>query len=123
MSIGWRMARAASKRSATVCFVAIWTSARGHRGSYRVMRGDDHADRVLRGRIGAYRLHAGHDPRETTAKARAAFASSFERQVDPAGLLAPAERLRRAEAARKAYFVRLARLSARARRKRRSSPQ
>jgi hypothetical protein len=44
----------------------------------------------------------------------------FERQVDPDGTLPEAERLRRAEAARKAYFTGLAFKSAKARRERRS---
>ena len=39
--------------------------------------------RRLRGRIGAYRLHATHDPRETTAKARATFLASFRAQWRP----------------------------------------
>ena len=46
----------------------------------------------LRGRIGAFRLHATHDPRETTAKARAAFLMRFETEVDPDGVLDPSER-------------------------------
>jgi len=71
--------------------------------------------RVLRSRMAAYRLHATHDPRETTKKARAAFANRFEREVDPEGVLAPAERARRAEAARRAYFTELALRSSRAR--------
>lgn len=70
-----------------------------------------------RGRIGAHRLHATHDPRETTAKARETFLSRFEREVDPEGKLPPEERYRRAEHAKKAHFARLARLSAKARRK------
>jgi hypothetical protein len=70
----------------------------------------------LRARIGAFRLHATHDPRETTAAARAAFLARFEREVDPNGVLPSSERTRRAEAAKKAYFARLAYLSARARR-------
>jgi len=69
----------------------------------------------LRGRIGAYRLHATHDSRLITAKARAAFLAKFEDQVDPDRTLSPAERQRRAEAARKAYFARLAYQSAVAR--------
>jgi hypothetical protein len=72
---------------------------------------------ALRGRIGAHRLRATHDPRETTAKAREAFLSQFEREVDPDGTLSPEERRRRAEHAKKAHFARLARLSAEARRK------
>lgn len=70
----------------------------------------------MRGRIGAYVTHSRHDPRETTAKARETFLSQFERQVDPEGVLPEAERLRRAEAARKAHMTRLAYLSAKARR-------
>lgn len=73
--------------------------------------------RTLRARLAAYRLHATHDPKETTKRAREAFASRFERQVDPDGVLAPAERARRAEAARHAYFTRLALRSSQARRR------
>jgi hypothetical protein len=71
----------------------------------------------LRGRIGAYELHARYDPRETTAKARATFLARFERDVDPDGVLPEPERRKRAEAARKAYFARLGLASARARSK------
>lgn len=71
----------------------------------------------LRGRIGAYRLHATHDPRETTANARAAFLAKFLDEVDPERKLPEAERQRRATMARKAYFARLAYASAEARRK------
>jgi hypothetical protein len=71
---------------------------------------------ALRGRIGAYVLHSRQDPRETTAHARAAFLERFERAVDPDGVLPALERQRRALAARRAHFARLALLSARARR-------
>ena len=77
----------------------------------------DPSEMALRGRIGAYALHAKRDPRETTAPARAAFLERFEREVDPDRVLPEAERLRRAESARKAHFARLALLSARARAK------
>lgn len=70
----------------------------------------------LRGRIGAHAQHAKWDSRETTAKARATFLARFEQQVDPDGELSPEERRVRALSARKAYFARLALLSARARR-------
>lgn len=73
--------------------------------------------RVLRARLAAYHLHATHDPKETTRKAREAFLSRFEREVDPEGVLTPGERARRAEAARRAYFTRLAFQSSRARRR------
>ncbi len=74
-------------------------------------------DASLRGKIGAYSLHASRDSREITAPARRAFLARFEAQVDPDGTLPPAERARRAEAAKKAHFARLAYLSAKARRK------
>ena len=72
----------------------------------------------LRGRIGAFQLHATHDPRETTRKAREAFLGRFVDQVDPGRVLPEAERVRRAESARRAYFAKLAYLSASARSKR-----
>lgn len=65
------------------------------------------AFRSLRGRIGALTLHATHDPKETTAKARETFLARFEREVDPDGVLPEDERRRRAEYARRAYFARL----------------
>ena len=73
------------------------------------------AQRSLRGRIGAYALHARRDARETTRIAREKFLERFEREVDPAGELPTEERRRRAEAARRAYFTRLALRSARRR--------
>ena len=71
----------------------------------------------LRGRIGAFTLHSRHDPRQTTAKARASFLARFEQEVDPENSLTEEERQRRAAMARKAYFSRLALVSARARRR------
>lgn len=75
-------------------------------------------ERSLRGRIGAYRLHATHDPKVTTLAARRAFMARFEREVDPDRTLDPAERERRALMARKAHFAALALKSSRARRRR-----
>ena len=69
----------------------------------------------LYGRIGGLRLAATHDPKAYTAAARRAFAESFERQVDPEGVLPPEERTRRAVAAKKAYYAELAYRSAIAR--------
>ena len=75
--------------------------------------------RSLRGRLAAHSLHARiADPVAHTAPARKAALERFERQVDPDGSLPPAERARRAEHARKAYFLGLALKSAQARRKR-----
>ena len=62
--------------------------------------------RQMRGRIGAYTLHA--QGKTNTGPARAAFMSRFEREVDPEGKLSEAERGRRAEAAKRAYFTALA---------------
>ena len=76
------------------------------------------AEVALRGRIGAHTLHALHDPRKTTAAARAAFLGRFEREADPDGTLPMEERARRAHHLRKAYFARLALRSAQVRRRR-----
>lgn len=76
------------------------------------------AERTLRARLAAHSKWATQDPVEGTAKARAAFLDRFEREVDPDGVLDPAERSRRAAHARKAYFARLALKSAAARRRR-----
>ena len=78
-------------------------------------------ERSLRARIAAYALHAQHDPRETTAKGRAAFLARFDREVDPEGLLEPDERRRRAEQARRAYFARLSLAAVKARQAKRAA--
>jgi hypothetical protein len=75
--------------------------------------------RSLRARMAAYCLHAQRDPVETTRAARAAFMGRFERQVDPDLKLAEPERRWRADAARKAHFIKLALKSAEVRRRRR----
>jgi hypothetical protein len=74
-------------------------------------------ERTLRSRLAAQTLHSKYDSRELTANGRAAFLKRFEDQVDPNRELPEAERLRRAEHARKAYFTRLALKSAQARRR------
>ena len=53
----------------------------------------------------------------TTTAARSAFLNRFEREVDPDGVLSPAERAKRADHARKAYMTKLAYKSAKARAK------
>ena len=55
------------------------------------------------------------DPGARTAPARAGFMARFEREVDPTGALPTEERARRAEAARRVYFARLAYASSLAR--------
>jgi hypothetical protein len=72
-------------------------------------------------RIGAHRLHATHDSREITAKARATFLDKFEQEVDPDGVLSVEERQRRAQHARSGHFARLALLSAESRRGKRKT--
>jgi hypothetical protein len=53
-----------------------------------------------------------------TEPGRRAMLERFDREVDPDGTLPPAERAKRSEYARKAYFQRLALKSAQARRRR-----
>lgn len=74
--------------------------------------------RVLRAKLAAHTLHAEVDSREHTAPARRAFMARFEDEVDPDHVLPEAERRRRAEHARKAYFTRLALKSTQARQQR-----
>lgn len=80
-------------------------------------------ERTLRARLAAHTKWATTDPTVGTAAARAAFLDRFELQVDPDGVLNPAERARRAGHARKAYFTRLALKSAQARRKGKTAPE
>lgn len=75
------------------------------------------AERTMRARLAAHTLHAMVDSREHTEPARRAFMERFEDQVDPDRVLSRAERRRRAEQAKKAYFTRLALKSAQARKK------
>ena len=78
------------------------------------------SERSMRASAAAHTLHAGvADPAAHTAPARKAFLDRFEKLADPDGLLTPADRARRAEHLRKAYFQRLALASAKARRRRR----
>ena len=72
----------------------------------------------LRARIAALSRWARTANRTAaTAAARSAFEARFEREVDPHGQLSVEERARRAGFARRAYFARLALLSAKARRR------
>jgi hypothetical protein len=90
-------------------------------GERAVQPASSPARRALRARMAAHLLHAGiPDAAAHTAPARAAFLARFEREVDPDGTLDPGERTRRAEHARKAYFLRLALASAHAREARRA---
>lgn len=73
----------------------------------------------MRARIAANSRWANaseEERRAAGALARKGFDDRFDREVDPEGVLEPAERARRAEHARKAYFLSLAFKSARSRR-------
>lgn len=87
------------------------------RGRRRRARQVTNGDARSRARLGAFAQHAAYDTRETTRAAREAFARRFEREVDPDGVLPAPERARRADAAKRAYFQRMALRSAKARRR------
>ena len=73
-------------------------------------------DRSLIGRLAAHRRWSQcPDRTAATEAARRAFNARFEREVDPDGVLEPAERTRRAKNARKAYYADLRRRAAKAR--------
>jgi hypothetical protein len=71
--------------------------------------------------LGGLARAARYDPAEYMAPARAAFKASFESQVDPEGTLTPAERARRAEALRRAFYARLTLASLKARKARKKA--
>jgi hypothetical protein len=76
------------------------------------------SERSLAARIAANESWAATPDRAArTAPARAAMLKKFEQEVDPEGVLDPAERARRAEYKRRAYFQRLALRSAKSRRR------
>lgn len=77
------------------------------------------AERKLRASLAAHESWAHTEDRSArTANARRAMLDKFEKQVDPDGVLAPAERAKRAQNARKAHYKRLALKSAQVRRQR-----
>jgi hypothetical protein len=80
----------------------------------------DQEHRVLIARIGGYARAAQHDSTAMTANARAngpGSISYWESKVDPDHVLSDADRRRRAEAAKKEHYTRLALASAKARKK------
>lgn len=79
-------------------------------------------ERTLVARVAAATRWA-HEPNrsDATKAGRNAFANKFEQEVDPDGVLDPAERAKRAASLRSAYFSRLALRSAQARRGRHHS--
>lgn len=77
-------------------------------------------ERVLRARLAAHAMHASHDTRVVSKPGRDAFLARFESEVDPDGVLDPAERKRRAGHALKAHMTGLQLKAVRARRLRRA---
>lgn len=76
-------------------------------------------ERTLVARIAAAeRWSRTGDRAAALAPARAGMMARFEREVDPDGVLDPADRARRAESAKSAHYARLALKSAQARRAR-----
>lgn len=79
-------------------------------------------ERSMRASLAANARWSKHDRSEGTRRARQAFESRFIDEVDPDRVLPEAERLKRAESARKAHFKRMALASAKSRRERRQPP-
>ena len=73
------------------------------------------AQRSLNARLAALTRHARFDPKEATVAARAGLLKRFLDEVDPGRVLPEAERARRAERARKAFYLRLSKKAAAAR--------
>jgi hypothetical protein len=64
-----------------------------------------------------------HDRAARTRPARETFLKRFEKEVDPDGTLPPEERRQRADHAKRAYMLQLAKRSGAARKARYSAPQ
>jgi hypothetical protein len=81
---------------------------------------DDRAQHQARanGRIGGLTAWARNDATIMLGPAHRAWKTRFEREVDPEGALPEPERLRRADRARRAHMLSLARRSAEVRRAR-----
>ncbi len=79
------------------------------------------AERSLRAALASHSSWANTaDAAARTAPARRAALERFEKQVDPDGTLPPDERTRRAEHAKRAFFLGLALKSAQVRSKRKT---
>lgn len=75
------------------------------------------AERRLQAQLAVHTSWAGtSDPAQRTAPARRALLSRFELEVDPHGVLPEDERLRRADHAKRAHFLRLSLQAVKARR-------
>lgn len=74
------------------------------------------AERKLRAQVAANTRWSRESGDAQAERMQKGLAAKWERDVDPNGVLPPAERRRRAEAARRAHLKRAALASARARR-------
>lgn len=79
------------------------------------------AERSLHASLAANTRWAAADRKVESEKARSRQMERFEREVDPDGVLSPAERSRRAENARRAHMARLSMKAAAARRAKREA--
>ena len=79
------------------------------------------SDSRLAAQIAANSRWSREDPTEQGRTMRAGLEAKFLREVDPNNELPEAERRRRAESARRAYYQRLALASAKARRARKAA--
>lgn len=70
-------------------------------------RQPDPAARRAMAKLGGYTRAATADMAAAAAKARAGLWDSWVRKADPHGLLAPAERTRRAEALQQAHYAKM----------------
>lgn len=71
--------------------------------------------RSQRARLAALTRWSREDPKEQAARLQQGLLARFAREVDPDGVLPPAERARRAECARRAHYARLGLASSRKR--------
>lgn len=72
-------------------------------------------DRKTIARLGGLARAASHSSVDLARKGQAGLDARFLREVDPNGVLSEVERARRADAAKRAHFTRLALASAKAR--------
>jgi hypothetical protein len=78
--------------------------------------------RAAWGRIGGVTAWSRNGIDTMLVPARRGFVAKFEKQVDPEGVLAPEERRRRADCARRAWMLQLAARSAQVRHNGKTAP-
>lgn len=79
------------------------------------MNGQTPEERSRNASIAALTRWSREDPTESAIRGQRGLQDRFEREVDPDGVLTPAERARRAECARKAHMLRLSKAGVAAR--------